>query len=275
MNKTISIILPYYNRKNLLKITLDSYSYFYKKQEKLEIIIVDDFSDEEHRLENLISDYKSLLNIKLIRIKEKKGYNPSYAYNVGARHSNSDILILSCPEIFHTQNIFNYCDFDSLNKDAYFQFSCFCLTDKDSIEYMKKNIDFVYKDDYINNIKNKFYENLGELGYPYNNSYGSWYTHSKIKPSCLNFLSALSRETYYEIGGFNEEFMNGTGYDDTDFKDRLLKHINNNVVWFDNFISIHIDHEIVKNLQQNTNASLYNRLQANQTYKKNDDWGKL
>ena len=69
--------------------------------------------------------------------------------------------------------------------------------------------------------------------------------------------------------------MKGTGYDDTDFKNRLLNYVDNNVLWFDDFISIHVNHEIVKNLQQNTNASLYNRLQENQTYKKNNDWGKL
>ena len=56
--KKISIILPYYNRKTLLLHTLKSFEHFYCDK-NIEIVIVDDSSDEEERLENSNDKEKS------------------------------------------------------------------------------------------------------------------------------------------------------------------------------------------------------------------------
>ena len=55
-----SIILPYYNRKQLLTTTLLSFEKFYKSREDIEIIIIDDGSNENHRLNTLVDDFKTL-----------------------------------------------------------------------------------------------------------------------------------------------------------------------------------------------------------------------
>ena len=98
----VSIILPYYNRKALILLTLKSFEHFYCEQD-VEVVIVDDGSDDDHRLEDSL-DFN--LDIKLIRLDNKNGINPCYPYNVGVRESSGDILILSSPETFHTTNVF-------------------------------------------------------------------------------------------------------------------------------------------------------------------------
>ena len=65
----VSILITYYNRKNLLKKTLDSII----KSEYIndtEILIVDDASDNKHRIEELISKYHNY-NITLFRFEKK------------------------------------------------------------------------------------------------------------------------------------------------------------------------------------------------------------
>ena len=123
-----------------------------------------------------------------------------------------------------------------------------------------------------NNVHN-FYKNLGCNGYSFNNTFGSWYTHSEIKNDCFNFLSACTRDTYFNLNGFNEVFVKGTGYDDTDFRDRLLKYVDSEVIWYDDCIAIHINHPACSD-DNNTNFQLYNELK-NKVYEKNDMWGRL
>jgi hypothetical protein len=116
------------------------------------------------------------------------------------------------------------------------------------------------------------FEDLGENGYSYNNRFGSWYTHSIYRPTGLNFLAALTRNKFYELSGFDERFRNGTGFDDDEFRDRLLESgtIFN---YIDNAIGVHINHEIVNNLPPTTNQDLYNITRIDK-YLKNELWGR-
>ena len=61
------------------------------------------------------------------------------------------------------------------------------------------------------------------------------------------------------MNGFNEVFVKGTGYDDTDFRDRLLKYVDSEVIWYDDCIAIHINHPACSD-DNNTNFQLYNEL---------------
>jgi len=255
MNRSVSIILPYYNRKKLLEITLDSFEHFYSTVPQLEIVIVDDGSNDENRVVELIKKYS--LNIQLVRLTEKTGVNPCYPYNVGVRRSVGDIIVLTSPETFHTTNMFDISNnFKKLTDKTYFQFSVFCLVaDVQKIE------------------KEKLCRGLGKRDYPYSNDCGSWYVHSKIRPSYLNFFSALTRNTYYDLSGFDERFRYGTGFDDEEFKIRVLE-IVDEVIWFDDALAIHKNHEVVNNSAPTTNQGIFSATRRD-TYKFNDDWGRL
>lgn len=273
MSKTVSIVLPYYNRKELLKLTLDSFQHFYSGNPDLEVVVVDDASGAINRVENLCSEYN--LKLQLVRIENKTGINPCYPYNVGVRKSSGDMIILSSPETFHTTNMFEVSNkFLDLNDVTYLQFSVFCLTDKTFQKVLGSNISFREKLNFICQQKSLFYENLGERGYAFNNSYGSWYTHSKIRPSCLNFFSALTRDSYYRLGGFDERFRFGSGYDDAEFRDRVLKLVDY-TIWIDNALAIHMDHEVVGNFGPTTNEDLFNRTRKVDCYNCKTSWGTL
>ena len=83
----------------------------------------------------------------------------------------------------------------------------------------------------------------------------------------------MSKDLYYELSGFNQAFMRGTGYDDTDFLYRLQPIIKN-YKWFE-ALALNIDHDLAANIPQNSNHALYEALCRNQTYKKNNNWGIL
>jgi glycosyltransferase involved in cell wall biosynthesis len=273
MSRTVSVILPYYNRKELLKLTLDSFQHFYSGNPDLEVVIVDDGSNDANRVEKLCSEYN--LKLQLVRIENKTGINPCYPYNVGVRKSTGDTVVLSSPETLHTTNMFEISDnFRNLNDRTYLQFSVFCLTDEISKGVISSNAWFYNKLDFINGQKPLFYENLGERGYSFNNSYGSWYTHSKIRPSCLNFFSALTRDNYYKLSGFDERFRSGTEYDDVEFRDRVLKLVDH-IVWVDDAAAIHVDHELVGSQGPTTNENLFNCTRKVDCYSHNNLWGTL
>lgn len=278
MNKIVSIILPYYNRKDKIKITLDSYQNFYRGIHDLEIIIVDDGSSEEHKLNDIVNDYE--LDIKLINLPPKKSkneVNPCYPYNVGVRNSRGNILVLSSPETFHTKNMYIETEcFDKLNDESYLLLSTFCCTDKQVIKNIINN-DFCLNKDtndlFINGLGEGFLSD-GKTKRPnFNNKYGSWYLHSKYKKSDLNFLTCMTRNLYYKMSGFNEKYRNGTGYDDNEFLDRIKNYVPlENFYYYDNFVGIHIDHEVVHNLPPTMNEQIY---KENSLYLNNDKWGKV
>jgi glycosyltransferase involved in cell wall biosynthesis len=267
--KKVSIILPYYNRKDLILLTLKSLEHFYSNK-NLEVVIVDDSSSEEHRLENHL-DFN--LDIKLVRLENKNGINPCYPYNVGVRESSGEILILSSPETLHSRDMFEISnDFKDLNDDTYLLFSVFCLTHPSIISNIKTINDITYVLDVINEVECEFHKNLGENGYSFNNKFGSWYTHSQYRASGLNFFTAITRSRYYKLSGFDERFRGGTGFDDDEFRDRLIES-NVEFKYLDNGLGIHVNHEVVNNMSPTTNQNLYN-ITRTQKYGENDLWGK-
>ncbi len=265
----VSIILPYYNRLPLLINTMRSFEHFYIDKD-VEVIIVDDGSSDEHRLDN----YEFKIKTKIIRLENKNGINPCYPYNVGVRHSSGDTLILSSPETFHTKDMFSITNnFSELKNDTYLLFSVFCITQNDMINEVLTEPDFNLVANKMRNSIPKFYSYLGENGYPFNNKFGSWYLHGQIRPSGLNFFTAITREKYYEMSGFDERFRFGTGFDDNEFKDRLLIS-NTKFIYYDNAVAIHVNHEVVNNSAPTTNQSVYQQSIIDK-YKKNSEWGKL
>ena len=80
----VTVIIPVRNRPRDLKRCLDSLSALDYRQEKLEIIVVDDASDD--RTPQVAAQYP----VRLIRNTINRG--ASYSRNRGARHASGDIL---------------------------------------------------------------------------------------------------------------------------------------------------------------------------------------
>ena len=100
ISKKISIVMSYFNRKEQLKLTLQSIKSNYLNKE---IIIVDDNSREDQKVESFINTFKNNLDIKVITIteKEKTWVNPCIPYNIGIKAASGDIVVLQNPEVMH------------------------------------------------------------------------------------------------------------------------------------------------------------------------------
>lgn len=271
----VSIILPYYNRKQLLAKTLGSFKQWYSQdRDRLEVVIVDDGSSSDHHVSDLLSEFKDSLDILLIVLPQKQSItqvNPCYPYNVGVRACSGDIIVLSSPETFHTKSIFEISNnFNLLENDNYLLFSVFCCTNPEIVGSIVDNGFNIQDDSFL-------YTGLGENGrQTFNNENGSWYIHSKYRDTKLNFLSAITRRTYYAIAGFDERYRNGTGFDDDDFLQKLFPQINK-VFYYDAMCAIHVNHEIVHNLPPTTNEHIHERIQKLPLHERYNirDWGMI
>jgi glycosyltransferase involved in cell wall biosynthesis len=208
-----SIVMAYFNRKELIKNTLKSIEKSkYKKY--IEIIIVDDASEDNQRLEDLDFD----LNIKLIRIekKDKTWINPSVPYNIGFKNATGNKIIIQNPECFHVGDIIESV-MKNLIDGIYLSYGCYSIN-KNSLNILKNtllNKNWTSKN--INDniqLKNKAVSFDGDDG---------WYNHIKYKPSYLHFCSAITKNDLEKIGGFDERFANGIAFEDNEFLYRVKK----------------------------------------------------
>lgn len=90
----ISIVLPVYNRINMLRRTIAMLTHQTYPLELIEVIIADDGSDDNP--EQLIDEFKEFFEINYVRQRDE-GYRLSHIRNLGvrsARHEN--VIILDC-----------------------------------------------------------------------------------------------------------------------------------------------------------------------------------
>jgi len=206
-------------------------------------------------------------------LPNKTGINPCYPYNAGVRQAKGDIIVLASPETLHTSNMFEVTsEFKRLDSETYFCMSVFCTTNEQFNKEMISDLTFESKLDVINSTKPKFSLDLGKDGREsFNNIWGSWYLHSQYRKTERNFFTALSKDLYYRLSGFDERFRNGTGYDDDEFKERVAEVVKE-IIYFDDAVGIHLNHEIVNNMPPTTNSALYRKTRIDK-YVSNDTWG--
>jgi glycosyltransferase involved in cell wall biosynthesis len=261
----ISILLPYFNRKKLLETTLNQFLNLYIIY-NIEIIIVDDCSNDKNKLDDLIYNYP--FKIKLIRLKNKNWINPVIAINTAINNVSidSDILIFQSPEIFHCNDIIGFI-LKNLKNDQYFCFNVFmspCLKTNKVLRKLFKSNCSDYKKFFINKIKLNKYKLLYDDSVI--NNWKGWYQHNEHNNRKYHFLSAVKTKQFKKhIGGFCNKMANGLWYDDDDFLHRIkkkfkIKSINENLFaihqWHPS--SSHDKHSIsVKNLIER-NKKIYN-----------------
>ena len=98
MKKSVSVVVPLYNKENTIIETLDSLTtYFEKKSITYEIIIVENQSTDNSKL--IVENYINKLNKNLFIYFSKKGLG--HALKEGIRCSNFDIIwFVSCRYAF-------------------------------------------------------------------------------------------------------------------------------------------------------------------------------
>jgi len=119
--RSISIVMAYYNRKVQLYNTLKSIEK--TTHSAFEVILIDDCSTEDQRVEDLLPIFPFL---KLYRVtKEEKSYSCScMAFNRGIAMAQGDVIILQNPECQHEGDVLSYVD-KNLTDLNYLSFACF------------------------------------------------------------------------------------------------------------------------------------------------------
>ncbi len=209
-----SIIVPYFSRPEL-RFMLSSFVTLYGKREDLEIIIVEDSKNFRNKslhdeLLRVVDSFKGYLSIVVV-LDEYPSYNPSKKFNLGVSISKGSVIILTNPETPHTLDILSKLD-DVDFTDKYIVCDCCNMKlIKDKGDFFSSTFQFL-----------------------------SWYQHGENDRN-LHFCSAISRQNFDKIGGFDERYAIGFFVEDRDFL-RRVKNSGLKIVPRSDLVTYHIDH---------------------------------
>ena len=86
----LSVIIPFYNEKNIIKNTILEINNFFTNKFEFEIILIDDGS--KFNLNHIRNDLK-IKNLKIL--KNKKNFGKGYSIKKGIKESIGSILLVS------------------------------------------------------------------------------------------------------------------------------------------------------------------------------------
>ena len=135
----VSIVVPVYNRKDILAKTLSGIINQTYPSELIETIVADDGSSDG--VEELIPEYSNFMDIKYVK-QEDKGYRLSKVRNLGIKAAKHDyIIILDCDMLPIPELVESYMQYLHITTKAvligYRRFVC---TDKVSAGEIRKDI---------------------------------------------------------------------------------------------------------------------------------------
>jgi glycosyltransferase involved in cell wall biosynthesis len=242
----VSVCLTYYNRKQLLINTLESI----KKSAVLsdtEIIIVDDASDVEHRIESVIDLYSNDMNILFHRFEpdEKTWSLQIPAHNKSIAMATGDVVIQQGAECYNVCDIITHA-YHEIQPNDYLVYGCYALTESDTNRLTLATQSSTKFETEINN----------ECNWDTIYTKGGWYQHSIHRPGNLNFCTAICRDDLNQLGGFDERFSYGKGGGDMEFLLRIYRK-KMNIKTIDDLFVYHQYHEPTQYSSYDPNHSLY------------------
>tara|TARA_Y100000034_G_scaffold130671_1_gene189653 strand:+ start:3883 stop:4695 length:813 start_codon:yes stop_codon:yes gene_type:complete len=213
-----SIVMAYHNRKPLLLHTLRSIAAS-TQAKYTEVIIVDDGSSDDHRLEDIVDDYPFV--IKLIRQEtEDKWYiNPCIPFNLGIKEATGDIIVIQNPECFHLGDVLKFAT--AIDDDTYYSYHAYSLS-KEKTEKMD-----CIDPKMINELGNKVTTSSLPFGLENKtmNMEGGdgYYNHYQYRPTGYHFCAITKRRNMEDLGGFDERYATGSGFDDNELVERVKR----------------------------------------------------
>jgi GT2 family glycosyltransferase len=212
-----SFIMPYFQRAAQFYNTLASLKHHYATRNDWDITVIEDSknSDDLHSVVQLFNDD---IPIKVVRTGRDDLYNPSPAFNVGVDQAEGEYIILTNPEGMHMNDVLAVFDEALADQpDAYVIAACESGRNCKGVFDPERPKAFAY-------------------------DHHMWYQHGQHNNRCYHFCTAIRRETYLRIGGFDERYADGYCFDDDAFRDRV-KWAGIPFVVRDDALTLHQEHD--------------------------------
>jgi len=103
-----SIVMGYYNRRELLLKTLATLETTKVPHEDVEIIITDDASSLEHDISDIVENYSFKIILLKVLPSEKTWICPVVAYNRAILKATGDWIIIQNPEVYHSGDFLSF-----------------------------------------------------------------------------------------------------------------------------------------------------------------------
>lgn len=180
----ISLIMPYWNRIDLLTRSLESLTYCYGSDINFEVVIVDDGSMDEPCVVEGLHPYP----ITIFTLPKKEvALNPCLPLNKAVEVCRGEVLIITNPEIIHITPIIQ----KMLYRLAETGMKAYVAAATWSVD------------------KKKWYCHSEE-----ERTLGRWPVPDGAG---LHFCAMMWKNFFLEIGGFSEEYRDGQAFEDNDF----------------------------------------------------------
>jgi GT2 family glycosyltransferase len=259
--------MAYYNRKPQLIRTLKSIEKSIKVDE-VEVIITNDCSAPEHSIDDLNGQFKFPINVINVDPKDRWYINPCVPFNMAIKEAKGEFIILQNPECMHVGDILldvSYC----LNPKLYITYGCYSINQDTTNSLGTLNLE-----------SETLYDDTMKLISPLTTASvivgeNSWYNHSLYRPNAYHFISAINKVNITDLGGFDERYAMGIGFDDDELLWRIkLKGLS--VLIQDSPMGIHQWHYSENNFfakAVNPSDALYkNQVLFNNITKKETTW---
>jgi hypothetical protein len=162
LNIDISIVMVYNdNLKEQTINTLNRFQELYASKYNFEVIIVDNNSLYDNRLDNFVKELSYPVKYRYITKEEKgKNINSCLAYNIGFKMASGHIIMIQNPECYHARDILDN-TMKNIDIQTYLTYCCFTT---DSLETSKEMIhnNSNLTTDFFNKINSNF-NNCGAI----------------------------------------------------------------------------------------------------------------
>ncbi len=244
----ISVVIPTYNKFDILFVTLKSYYFLDFPRDEFELIICDDGSD-------YFDDYKlkifaDRINLRIIHVPH---CGRSSARNAGIYHSTGELIVFSDDDslvssdflTFHWNNYLHNSSYVNLGrrKQIYLTNETFSFARDLSLDKFRNSMDKLFSnsraDIYSSQSRDIIFNNVDV---------------SKHWLCCTTGNMSVSRERLVEINGFDEAFR-GWGFEDIELGYRLYLH-GAKFVYDKSLLNYHMEHPrdrhlIISEMQHN------------------------
>lgn len=254
-----SFIIPYFKRAEELWATFTSFRHWYGKRNDIEYIIIEDGAnvDDEKAHDALVQVLYAFGDLNWVHLmsEHKNQFNPVLHRNYAASVAQGIVLIQTNPECYHKTNILRVLDKMFMATAKYAK----SLPENFSENHPQWNVPS-FQNKYKAATKHGSFEQYVicacecvEIGKKRAESYAElvdsekhvqWYQHSKQNNRRLHWCSAISKDNYRMVQGFDENYAAFCGYDDDDFRETIL-HSKIPVLVRDDLVVAHVKHSTV------------------------------